>query len=72
MNVMNEQSLITNALAKIYQYGNIDGEHHKQWLIDQIVRTLCETEDAYNTWINNFKSGEEGPDTYEWDVGIPP
>ena len=72
MNEIKDQSITTKALAKIYQNGGTDGAHHKQWLLDQVVRILCETEDGYNTWVNNFESGEYGPDTYKWDVGIPP
>lgn len=57
-------------LSKIVEYGGIDGDHHKQWLLDQIVRTL--TRDDYQKWITEFEAGEDGPKTYEWDVGIAP
>lgn len=33
---------IGRALALIFRYGGIDGEHHKTWLLDQVVRTLTE------------------------------
>lgn len=69
MNAMNEQSLITKALTKIYQAGGVGDVHHKQWVIDQVVRILCDSEDAYNTWVNNYKAGDNGPDTYDWDEG---
>ena len=26
----------------------------------------------YVEWVNNFENGEEGPHTYEWDIGIAP
>jgi hypothetical protein len=57
------------ALGLIANYGSIDGGHHKQWVIDQIVRILAED---YNQWVIDFCNGEEGPDTYEWDTGIAP
>lgn len=28
--------------------------------------------DAYLKWIADFCNGEDGPETYAWDVGIPP
>ncbi len=28
------------ALYYIQQYGQIDGEHHKQWVLDQVARSL--------------------------------
>lgn len=58
------------ALGKIYQYGGIDGGHHKQWLIDQVVREL--TGEYYKQWVKNYEMGEDGPQTYEWDQGIAP
>lgn len=33
-------------LDLIFEYGQIDGGHHKMWVIDQIVRIL--TKDKYN------------------------
>ena len=57
-------------LDLIIQYGGIDGAHHKQWLLDQIVRTL--TGDAYENWVKEYQDGEDGPETYLWDEGIAP
>lgn len=54
----------------IEQYGSIDGNHHKQWVLDQVIRIL--TEEEYEKWIKEFKDGEDGPETYDWDEGIPP
>lgn len=50
--------------------GQVDGDHHKAWVIDQIVRTL--TGDGYEQWIRQYCAGEDGPMTYSWDVGIAP
>ena len=58
------------ALEIILRYGGIDGEHHKTWVIDQIARIL--TGDHYEEWVREACDGEDGPDTYGWDVGIAP
>lgn len=46
-----------------------DGAHHKQWTIDQMVRLLAGED--YERWVADVTSGEDGPDTYAWDVGLP-
>lgn len=57
------------ALELIYQYGGTDGGHHKQWVLDQLVRILAPD---YDQWIKDFCNGEDGPETYAWDEGIAP
>ena len=59
-----------NTLDLIFQYGGIDGAHHKQWLLDQIVREL--TGFKYKQWKSAWETGEDGPETYTWDQGIAP
>jgi hypothetical protein len=54
----------------ITAYGCIDGGHHKQWLLDQVIRIL--TGDEYAQWVEDYQDGVEGPNTYEWDEGIAP
>jgi hypothetical protein len=58
------------ALDIAFQYGGIDGAHHKTWVIDQMVRAL--TGDGYEQWVINARDGEDGPETYDWDEGITP
>lgn len=58
------------AIDTIIQYGGIDGDHHKAWVLDQVVRILAE--DEYDKIVSEAKDGEDGPDTYEWDEGIAP
>lgn len=58
------------ALDLIRTYGGIDGDHHKQWVLDQVVRAL--TGGEYRKWVREFERGEDGPKTYEWDKGIAP
>jgi hypothetical protein len=60
---------VKKALDLIDEWGGIDGGHHKQWLLDQLVRVLS---DDYDEWVNSYQDGEEGPETYEWDTGIVP
>lgn len=67
-----EAKLVTRILAalEIAHSGGIDGAHHKQWVIDQMVRAL--TGDKYDEWVKEHKAGDDGPDTYDWDEGIAP
>jgi hypothetical protein len=61
---------INAALLVARQYSQIDGAHHKAWVIDRMVRAL--TGDGYEAWVREHKAGVHGPDTFEWDEGIPP
>lgn len=54
----------------IIPYGQIDGDNHKTWVIDQIVRKLVGYK--YDTFIKAVNYGKDGPDTYEWKTGIAP
>lgn len=67
------QVLMQNALKAmdvLMRYGQIDGSHHKAWVIDQAVRALAGA--GYATCIQLHCAGEDGPQTYSWDVGVPP
>ncbi len=61
---------IAAALALIDRYGGIDGAHHKQWVLDQVVRVLAE--DKYSEWVEMHCGAPNGPGTYDWDTGITP
>jgi len=61
---------INEAVELAMRYGSIDGDHHKMWVIDQMVRVL--TGPSYDDVITEHNIGEDGPNTYEWEVGIPP
>lgn len=81
------EDAIARALDIARRYGGIDGAHHKMWVIDQMVRALTgcptvkrtaneyetqgESED-YRRWVADARSGDDGPETYGWDVGITP
>lgn len=61
---------IEKALDIIMEYGSTNGAHHKQWVLDQVVREL--TGETYSDWVKDHNFGEDGPDTYEWEEGIAP
>ena len=85
---------ISCALTIAMNLGGVEGEHHKAYVIDQMVRALtgCKygeqpfmdcngkpyvanvlnESDEYQQFIKEHNDGEDGPDSYEWDVGIPP
>lgn len=50
----------------LWNYSQIDGEHHKAWCLDQIARIVYG--DKYNEFVAEY---EESGD-YEWDFGIAP
>ena len=55
------------AVKLAFQHGPFDGAHHKQWVIDQMVRVLLGGN--YKDWVEKFNE----PDDYDdWDVGIAP
>ena len=60
---------ISGALNLIMEFGSIDGAHHKQWVLDQVVRILA---DDYDLWVEAHNAGEDGPETYVWSKGIEP
>ena len=63
---------IEKALNIAWSYGQIDGNHHKTWVIDQMVRALCGTEKEYKKWIEAYEVPLDDDDYYEWETGIAP
>lgn len=78
---------IALALEMIDRFGGNDGAHHKTWVIDQVVRALTgcpvlrihgngfkelDKNAEYENWVAQHCDGSDGPDTYEWEEGIPP
>ena len=57
---------LNSQIAEFILNHTVDGGHHKQWVLDQVLRMLV-TESAYKSMIQEFK--DEG---YGWDEGIPP
>ncbi len=91
---MDDRQRIESALEIAVKYGGIDGEHHKTWVIDQMVRALTGCpfvtrsyhdaaglqhfhqvwgeSDEYHQLVAEACAGEDGPETYSWDVGTGP
>jgi len=68
---MSDNLKIYDALHIAYQYGQVDGAHHKAWVIDQMVRALLKEE--YEPWLEEYQCvDEDGDYQYEWDKGIAP
>lgn len=59
---------IETALKIAFRYSQIDGEHHKAWSIDQMVRALLGSEESYNKFVRDYEDDGE----YEWDAGMAP
>lgn len=68
--IKTRDTMIEQILDLIFQYGQIGGEHHKMWIIDQIVRIL--TVDKYDDWVKNYSYDTKTGDTYTWNIGIAP
>lgn len=60
------------ALDLAWKYAQIDGSHHRLWVIDQMVRVLCGSEEEYNRWVHEYEKPLDNGDYYEWDAGIAP
>ena len=61
---------IRQALQILMHYGAMPGERQKAWVIDQLARILAG--DSYEMVVAEATSGEDGPQTYEWDDGVAP
>jgi hypothetical protein len=64
------ESKIKKAIDIALRHGQTDGDHHKAWVIDQVLRAL--TGDSYPQVIRDACAGEDGPETYSWETGIAP
>ena len=58
---------VQEAAELAWRYGMIDGAHHKQWVIDQMLRAMLG--DEYEAWVREHN----GDVQYDpWDRGIAP
>lgn len=71
-NATESATRIDGALELARSHGQTDGDHHKLWVIDQMVRALLGDEASYTQWVADYCNGEDGADTYAWDTGIAP
>jgi hypothetical protein len=58
------------AIDFIVEWGGVDGAHHKDWTLDQVVRILAG--EQYDEIVAEAKKGEDGDETYSWECGIAP
>ena len=65
---------IQSALDIAWRYGQIGGDHHKTWVIDQMVRALHGDPNEYKIWVEEYEKplSNDPDDRYEWDEGIAP
>lgn len=68
--IADDATKTATALTIAFNYGKTCSQHHKAWVIEQMCRALLGNE--YKTWIANATHGADGPNTYRWDVGMPP
>lgn len=83
---MKPKRRIEKALKLIGRYGSIDGLHHKQWVLDQVVRILtdCPTIEIVAIDCRGDEYIYDGPGesieykawvamrTSDWNIGIAP
>lgn len=62
---------VGTAIEIAWKYGSYEGEHHKEWVIDQMVRALVDESD-YATFVHLVTHDETGELAYEWSEGIAP
>lgn len=67
MNTAEER--IGMAMNVIERYGGFEGSHHKQWVIDQVVRALLGPK-GYEEWVSDMN--DNGGNYDPWDAGIAP
>ena len=58
---------INNAIGLAVKYGGIDGDSHKAWVINEMVKALAVEE--YDRIVAEAKDGEHGLNAYEWKIG---
>ena len=70
--LFNKCRRINSALKIAGGYSGVDGGHHKQWVIAQMVRALLGGAEEYDSFVREYEAGIDGPMTNEWDKGIAP
>ena len=58
--------------VELAQLGQYDGDHHKLWVIDQIVREVLG--EKYDEWVKEYEGpeDEDGYTEWTWETGIAP
>ncbi len=70
---MTSKKRIAAALDIADRFGGIDGDHHKAWVIDQMVRALTGCKEGQDTqeYLAFLDKATEGV-AARWDCGIAP
>lgn len=68
---MTDKEKIKQAVDIAWQYAQIDGSHHKMWVIDQMIRMLLGKE-KYKLWVETYETPLDNGDYYLWETGIAP
>ena len=71
MTTLSAEARIALAVAGIARDGMTDDEHHKQWVLDQTVRTLLGSE-GYRRWLDGYNERARREGCAAWDQGIAP
>jgi hypothetical protein len=70
LSIEEAEARIQKALETIYSYGQTDGDHHKMWVIDQVVRALMGED--YEAWVAEYEGDPDDENNYySWDEGTP-
>jgi hypothetical protein len=59
---------IAAIVCRLFDYGQVEGQQHQRWVIDQTLRLACGTDDRYRACIDTWAQ------TYgvDWDPGVAP
>jgi hypothetical protein len=62
-------SRAAGVVALLFDYGQVEGAHHKAWVIDQALREATGSPGAYLASVRVWEQTNPG---CEWDVGVAP
>lgn len=65
--MITEEERIIKARTIAFNYAQIDGAHHKMWVIDQMLQALL-SEEEYREFLEAYSFAGE----YDWDHGTAP
>lgn len=64
-------SRIEGALEAAFEFGDVDGGHHKQWLINEMIRQLLGF-GGHREWVKSYNIWAAKYGYSYWDEGIAP
>lgn len=69
---MTPEKRIQSAVEIASRFAQIDGGHHRLWVIDQMMQRLLGKK-QYKEFVKEYEEvDEDGEVMYEWDTGIAP